>query len=130
MMRILSVLTSVFSLTVLLSLVSPIVASAQMGPGSAASPLASLVPIVFMVVVMYFLILRPQSKRQKQHQEFLAQLKRGDQVVTSSGILGTVEGLTEMYVTLEIADQVRIKILRSQIGTTMPTATAKAEVKA
>jgi preprotein translocase subunit YajC len=124
MLRILSALTcSIFAV-----LATPQAAFAQAAPGAGGNMLANIVPIIFMVVVMYFLIIRPQAKRQKQHQEFLVNLKRGDQVITSGGILGTIEGLTEQYVTLEIADQVRIKILKTQIASTMPT--VGAEVKA
>ena len=72
-------------------------------------------PIVGIFIVFYFLIIRPQGKKQKQQQVFLTQLKKGDEVLTSSGIFGTIEGLTEKFVTLEIADEVKIRVLRSQI---------------
>jgi preprotein translocase subunit YajC len=103
----------------LMVLAAPHVASAQAAPGQGGpmAALGSLVPIIFMIVVMYFLIIRPQAKKQKAHQAFVTGLKRGDQVVTSSGILGTVEGLTDQFVTLEIAPDVRIKILRTQVAT-------------
>lgn len=73
-------------------------------------------PFVLVIAVMYFVIIRPQTKKAKTHQEFLGQLKRGDSVVTGSGILGRIEGLTEKFVTLEISDGVRVKILRSAIA--------------
>lgn len=76
----------------------------------------TLVPFVFMFAVLYFLIIRPQSKRQRDQQKFLSELKRGDEVITSGGILGRIEGITDQFVTLDIADGVRIKILRSQIA--------------
>lgn len=97
--------------------VAPRLAYAQAAPGGAPSALTSLVPIIFMIVVMYFLIIRPQAKKQKSHHAFLANMKRGDQVVTSSGILGTIEGITDQFVTLEIAPDVRIKIMKAQIAT-------------
>lgn len=74
------------------------------------------VPFIFIFVVFYFLIIRPQGRRQKEHQSFLTALKRGDEVVTNSGILGRIEGLTDQYVTLEVADGVRIKMLRTQVA--------------
>lgn len=85
--------------------------------GSAQGPglLANLVPIIAMVVIFYFLMIRPQIKNQKIKQEFNSQLKRGDEVLTSSGIFGTIEGLTEKFVTLEIADGVKIRILRDRV---------------
>ncbi len=96
-------------------------------PGSSPPMYMQLIPFAFMMVVLYFLMIRPQAKKQKTHVEFLQKLKRGDEVVTASGILGTVEGLTETFITLEIAPNVRIKVLRSQVATSAATAT---EVKA
>jgi len=75
-----------------------------------------IVPMLLIFSVFYFLIIRPQSKRQKEHQSFLNALKRGDEVVTNSGILGRIEGLTDQFVTLEVADGVRIKMLRNQVA--------------
>lgn len=75
-----------------------------------------IMPFGFVFLIFYFLIIRPQSKRQKKHQDFVGGLKRGDSVLTSSGILGTVEGITEQFVTLEIAEGVRIKMLKAQVS--------------
>lgn len=80
------------------------------------SLLLQIVPFGLMFVIFYFFIIRPQSQRQKQQQEFLTSLKRGDEVLTSGGIFGTIEGLTERFVTLEVADGVRIRVLRSQVS--------------
>ena len=76
----------------------------------------SILPFIFLFGIMYFLVIRPQSKRAKLHEGFITALKRGDQVVTASGILGTIDGITDHFVTLEIADGVRIKVLRKQIA--------------
>ncbi|PIS11151.1 MAG: preprotein translocase subunit YajC [Bdellovibrio sp. CG10_big_fil_rev_8_21_14_0_10_47_8] len=73
-------------------------------------------PFIFIFVIFYFLIIRPQSKKLKLHEGFLQSLKRGDQVVTSSGILGTIDSLAENFVTVEIADGVKVKMLRKQIA--------------
>ncbi|MBC7370495.1 MAG: preprotein translocase subunit YajC [Bdellovibrionaceae bacterium] len=81
-------------------------------------------PFIFIFVIFYFLIIRPQARKQKDHQKFVTELKRGESVVTTSGILGTIEGITEAFVTLEIADGVRIKILRTQILSSQAKATA------
>ena len=67
-------------------------------------------------MVFFFLVIRPSQKRQKTHVSFLQGLKRGDSVLTSSGILGTIEGITDKFVTLEVADGVRLRILKSQIA--------------
>jgi preprotein translocase subunit YajC len=92
--------------------------------GAPPAPIwAQLMPFVFMIGIFYVLIIRPQQKQRKAHQEFLSKLKRGDEVVTNSGILGRVEGLTDTVVTLEIADGVRVKVLRSMVSTSLQSAT-------
>ena len=75
-----------------------------------------LLPLALMFLVFYFLLIRPQQKKAKQHQEFLKNLKRDDEVVTASGMYGTVSGLTDQVVTLEIAPNVKIKVDRFQIA--------------
>lgn len=88
--------------------------AAQAG-GGPQSGFSMIMMIVVMLAIMYFLLLRPQQKQQKKHQEFLAQLKKGDEVVTQAGILGKVYAVEEKMVVLEIADKVRIKVLRHAI---------------
>jgi len=100
-------------------------AQAQTATGGQPSAFEMFVPFIFIFVIFYFLIIRPQSKRQKDHAKFLTEVKRGDEVVTSSGILGRVEGLNEQFVTLEIAEGVKVKMLRSQIATSQKAATAE-----
>ncbi|HAG91984.1 MAG TPA: preprotein translocase subunit YajC [Bdellovibrionales bacterium] len=73
-------------------------------------------PFILIFLVFFFLVIRPSQKRQKTHQNFLTNLKRGDSVLTSGGILGTIEGITDQFVVLEISDGVKIRILKSQIG--------------
>lgn len=90
--------------------------AAPAGTGAKPNMLETFMPFIFVLVIFYFLLIRPQSRRAKQHQDFLGTLKRGDSVLTSGGILGTIEGLTDKFVTLEVADDVRIRILRSQIA--------------
>lgn len=75
----------------------------------------SFVPLILIFAVFYFLLIRPQQKKAKEHQNFLANLKKGDAVVSSGGIQGVVTGLTETVVTLEIADNVRVKVSRQYI---------------
>jgi preprotein translocase subunit YajC len=78
-----------------------------------------MVPFVVIFGVFYFLIIRPQSKRNKDHLSFLTNMKRGDSVITSGGIYGKIEGITEKFVTLEISEGVDIRILKSQIASTV-----------
>ena len=82
----------------------------------AGSGFASLIPLLLMFVVFYFILIRPQQKQARRHQDFVRNLKMGDRVVTSGGLHGIVSGLTETTVTLEIADKVRVKVTRSAIG--------------
>ena len=90
-------------------------AHAQNATGAQPSTFEMFLPFVFIFVIFYFLIIRPQSKRQKEHAKFLTELKRGDEVVTASGILGRIEGITDQFVTVEIADGVKVKMLRNQV---------------
>jgi len=75
-----------------------------------------LFPLIMIFGIFYFILIRPQQKKTKQHQEFLDRLKRGDTVVTSGGIHGKITGLTGKVITLEIANNVRIKVSRNQIA--------------
>ena len=98
------------------AVIFPVAAFAQTAaPGAQQPGWVQAVPLVAMVAIFYFLILRPQQKREKTRQGFVSSLKRGDEVVTSTGMFGRVEGLTDQFVTLEISDGVRVKMLRSSI---------------
>lgn len=101
-------------------------AHAQAAPGQTAPAWVQMVPLVAMVAIFYFLILRPQQKREKLRQSFISALKRGDEVVTSTGMFGRVEGLTDQFVTLEISDGVRVKMLRSAISSSVQAVTQAA----
>ena len=91
-------------------------AFAQGAPGGAGAPaIMQLIPFAVIFGVMYFLMIRPQMKKQKEHQAFLTSLERGSEVITNGGILGRIEGMTDLYLTLEIAPGVRIKVLRSAV---------------
>ena len=83
-------------------------------PGGAG--LAGFMPLILIFIVFYFLLIRPQQKKAKQHREMLDKLKKGDAVVTAGGVHGRIVGLTDAIVTLEVAEKVRIKIDRHQIG--------------
>ncbi len=95
------------------------------GPASTASSgtltpqqpggLMAFAPFILMFVVLYFLVLRPQQKKIKEQQNMLGSLKHGDDVITASGLLGKVTGITEKVVTLEVADNVRVKMLKNQV---------------
>lgn len=84
--------------------------------GEGAGGFASLIPLLLMFVVFYFILIRPQQKQARKLQDFIRNLKVGDRVVTSGGLHGTITGLTDTTVTLEIADKVRVKVARSAVG--------------
>ena len=77
---------------------------------------ASFLPLILIFVIFYFLLIRPQQKKVKEHQAYIAALKKGDAVVTNGGIHGIITGLTDTVVTLEIADGGKIKISRPHIA--------------
>jgi len=83
------------------------------GPGQ----MLSFLPLVLIFVIFYFLLIRPQQKKAKQHQEMLGKLKKNDDVMTSGGIYGKVISLADNVVTLEVAPNVRIRVNRPQIST-------------
>lgn len=90
-------------------------------PGGAAaggqSPFASLIPLVLMFGIFYFLLIRPQQKKAKEHRAMMEALKKGDQVVTAGGIHGKITAVEETVVTLEIASGVNIKVNKGHIAT-------------
>ena len=82
----------------------------------APSMLEQFFPFVIIFVIFFFLVIRPQQRRAQTHKNFVSGLKRGDSVLTTGGIMGTIEGLTETFVTLQIANGVKIKVLKSAIA--------------
>lgn len=84
--------------------------------GGQGNQLMALAPFVLMFVVFYFLLIRPQQKKAKQHKTFLESLKKGDTVVTSGGIYGKITGITEDTVTMEIAEKVRVRVLKGAVA--------------
>lgn len=85
------------------------------GQQTGGSGMEGIIMLVVMFAIFYFLLIRPQQKRAKQHKELITNLKAGDQVVTAGGIHGKVTAVQDALVTLEIASNVRIKISRSSI---------------
>lgn len=85
------------------------------GGGGGGGLLLSLVPFLLIFVIFYFLLILPQQKRQKQLREMLASLKKGDKVVTSGGLWGTVSNIGKQTVTLQVADNTKVKVQREHI---------------
>jgi preprotein translocase subunit YajC len=81
--------------------------------------------MVVFVVIFYFLLIRPQQKKAKEHQALVSKLSTGDEVVTTGGILGKVTEIGDSFVTLEVAEGVRMKVQKFQVGSLMPKGTLK-----
>lgn len=110
-------------------LISP--AFAQTAPAAAAgggdfmSQISGMLPLVLMFVVLYFIMIRPQMKRQKEHRAMVEALARGDEVVTAGGLLGKVANLDEQYLYLEVASGVTVQVQRHAVTQVVPKGTVK-----
>jgi preprotein translocase subunit YajC len=87
------------------------------------STLTQLLPLILIFIVFYFLLIRPQMKRAKEHKALVAGLAKGNEVVTNGGLLGRITDLGDSFVTLELADGVHIKVQRHAIAAVMPAGT-------
>ena len=105
-------------------LIAPAHAQAA-APAAGGSMLGTLaLPLIF-IGVMYFLMIRPQMKRQKEHRSMLDKLQRGDEVITSGGIAGTVVELGDNFVSVEVASNVQLRVQRAAIANVLPKGTLK-----
>ncbi len=103
-------------------------AFAQTAPaasGGAESSLMSLLPLVLMFVVLYFIMIRPQMKRQKEHKALIEALAKGDEVVTAGGMLGKVSKLGDSFVHVEVSNGVEVQIQRTAVVQVLPKGTLK-----
>jgi preprotein translocase subunit YajC len=104
---------------------SPAAAQAAAPAGQQPSPFLSILPMILLVVVFWFLMIRPQMKRQKEHRELLAKLAKGDEVMTNGGLAGRVAGIGDNFVDVEIADNVVVKLQKGAIAHVLPKGTLK-----
>ena len=100
-------------------------AYAQSAGGQPQGGFGMLVFPVILIAIMYFLMIRPQMKRQKEHKAMLDKLNRGDEVITSGGVAGTITDIGDNFVTVEIADNVRVRVQKGAIGNVLPKGTLK-----
>ena len=101
-------------------------AYAQSAGGQPQGGFGMLVFPVILIAIMYFLMIRPQMKRQKEHRAMLDKLSRGDEVITNGGIAGTVTEIGENFITVEIANGVQVRIQKGAIANVLPKGTLKA----
>lgn len=92
------------------------VAYAQEAGGGFAQGFIGLFPLILIFLIFYFLLIRPQQKKAKEHREMLSAIKKGDEVITSGGIHGNIVGIADNVITLEIANNVRVKVSREYIA--------------
>jgi preprotein translocase subunit YajC len=103
-------------------------AFAQAAPAAAQDPLSSItgiLPLIFMFVVLWFLMIRPQMKRAKEHKALLEGLQKNDEVLTQGGIVGKVVSISDAYVTVEVASNTQIIVQKQAIGAVLPKGTIK-----
>ena len=103
-------------------------AFAQTAPaaqGGTESGLLSMLPLVLMFVVLYFVMIRPQMKRQKEHKAMIEALAKGDEVVTAGGVVGRIAKLGDSFIGLEVASGVELQVQRSSIVQVLPKGTLK-----
>lgn len=106
-----------------------LLAVGQAQGGGPAGLIGGLAPMLIIIGIFYFLVMRPQMKRQREHQDLLSRLKKGDEVITNGGLLGKVVSADDAVLTIEIADRVRVKALRSQIAGLQKTPEATTDEK-
>jgi preprotein translocase subunit YajC len=93
--------------------------------GSTSPGFASFLPLIVIFVLFYFLLIRPQTKKAKEHKAMIAALAKGDEIVTTGGMLGRVTALDDSFVTLAVAQNVEVRVQRHAVAQVMPKGTAK-----
>lgn len=101
------------------------ISSAYAQDAAPQAGLMSFLPLIIIFVIFYFLLIRPQMKRAKEHKNLVAALSVGDEVVTNGGLLGKITKVSESFVTVEVADNVKIKLQKHAVASVMPKGTIK-----
>lgn len=100
-------------------------ALAQSGAAAAPPGIVQFLPMVALFVIFYFLLIRPQQKRQKEHKNMVAELAKGDEIVTMGGVLGKITAVDENFLTVEIAQGTEIQVQKASVQAMMPQGTYK-----
>jgi len=101
------------------------ISNAYAQAGGETGSLMSFLPLIVIFAVFYFMLIRPQMKRSKEHKQLVSQLSKGDEVITNGGLLGKITDVSESFVTLELADNLQIKLQRGAVANVMPKGTIK-----
>ena len=95
------------------------------GDGGPSSMLATFVPLILIFVVFWFLLIRPQQKKAKEHKAMVGALSKGDEIVTNGGLLGRITGISDSFITVELAEGMEVRVQRSAVANLMPKGTIK-----
>ncbi|KFN49229.1 preprotein translocase subunit YajC [Arenimonas composti] len=112
-----------------MSLLDFLISPAAAAPAAGTPPgggLLGFAPLIIIFVLMYFMIIRPQSKRAKEHREMVSKLAKGDEILTTGGIAGRITDVGDDFVTVEVAEKVAIKVQRGAVSAVLPKGTLKA----
>jgi preprotein translocase subunit YajC len=104
--------------------------SAAPSGGGGGSPWSQLVPMIAIFAIFYFFLIRPQSAKAKEHQKMLSELKKGDDVVTTGGIIGKITGISDAEMTLQVQEGVRLRVTRASVQSKYVPPAPKADSKA
>ena len=95
------------------------------GAGPAGGGIAAFAPLIILVVVFYFLLIRPQNKRNKEHKELIGSLQKGDEIVTTGGLLGKVIKVEGDYLVFQVSEKVELKLQKAAVAASLPKGTLK-----
>ncbi len=109
-------------------LIADAVAQQTTGSAGPQGSFLTFLPLVFIFVIFYFMLIRPQQKRTKEHTQMVSSLKKGDEVVTGGGILGRVTDVGENFIQVEVAEGLQLKIQKQSVASLMPKGTFKGEL--
>jgi preprotein translocase subunit YajC len=101
------------------------ISNAYAQDAAATGGLMSFLPLIVIFAVFYFMLIRPQMKRSKEHRNLVAALAKGDEVITNGGLLGRITDVTDSFVTVELADNIQVKLQRQAVANVMPKGTVK-----
>ena len=96
-------------------------ANTAVAPGG----LMSFVPFIIIFILFYFMLIRPQMKQAKDHKKLISELKKGDEVMLSSGMMGTIEKVSDLYIILNVANETKVKFQKNSVQTVLPKGTLK-----
>lgn len=109
-------------------LIADAVAQTTAPAGSPGGGLLAFLPLLFIFVIFYFMLIRPQQKRAKEHTQMVSALKKGDEVVTGGGVLGRVTEVGENFIQVEVAEGLQLKVQKQSVASLMPKGTYKGDL--